>query len=360
MTLVCARGTAETLAEAGLLEAACGRFRLSIHELEAASMRQEVDENRRRRQTAQWLEALIGKLRDGIRQGHFEIIPLSPDAEAAPKGGRPDLPAERCLQALLQFTSAPGDAIWVDDRCVNAYLHREGVPIIGISDVLKVMVSRGALQPAEYYEVVHRLRAANVCFIPLQSDDVHYHLSQAVVADGDLRETCELAVLRRYIAACLLSGNMFQKLSTSQPSANPKGEVPFVVGIASAVADALIELWRDERCTEMERYARAQWLLDSLYTDHLGLFEAASLARPEQDDLYILGHSLAGLIGGAISLDWRRQNDGTPPRKRFMQWLWHHVLSPRFDAEPALMPAVADVVCSPKTGPGVMRVSVVG
>src|SRR5205814_2286850 len=101
--------------------------------------------------------------RQGIVNGTYTLIPAIPDDDP----DEPDPPTVRCMRTLLQCQTQPGEVLWFDDRWVNGYLRRDSTPIVGISEVLKALVSAGALTADEYYARLIRLRAANVRFLPL-------------------------------------------------------------------------------------------------------------------------------------------------------------------------------------------------
>lgn len=129
---------------------------------------------------------------------------------------------------------------WVDDRWVNGHVHRDGVPIIGVNDVLRALLQRGFLQESEYYATLLKLRAANVRYIPLEVGEILYHLQQAQVTNETVVETPELEILRRYIAACLLDDTRLQRPPMPEGALNPEGETAFVIGNMRATGEAMV------------------------------------------------------------------------------------------------------------------------
>ena len=78
------------------------------------------------------------------------------------------------------------------------------MPIIGINEVLLGLRNRDQLSDDEYFETLLKLRAGNVRYVPIEVDEILYHLSRTDCVNGGLVETKELTTLRRYLAACLL------------------------------------------------------------------------------------------------------------------------------------------------------------
>ena len=150
---------------------------------------------------------------------------------------------------------------------LSSYRHRDGgVPIIGIIEVLDVLLGASRLDKKEYFDLLARLRAANVRFIPLRASEILHHLMQARVQNGRVVETQQLAILRRYVANCLADGAALQR--PVEGSTN-SGEIPFVLNLGREVTDAIISLWKMAGDDVEACQARADWIMESLYLDHL-------------------------------------------------------------------------------------------
>lgn len=343
-TLYCHGNIPELLAEANLLRIICERYIVYIEKQEYEQIKAELYENERRCKILDWLGTLIDKLRQGIHNDTYEIIPVPSVKGTGSKNTDDKEPNFQCLLALLQFEAKEGDVIWVDDRYINSYFSRGSVPIIGINAVLKVLVSAGALKVDDYYEKLSKLRASDVRFIPVQKDEILYHLKQAKVENGKVIETNGLIILRRYVAECLLQGDMLQRPPLPEASPNKNGEVAFIIGLSRAINDALVEVWNTKENDEKNCLAHAEWLMDNLYIDHLGLLHVTSLPRNIQDDYYFIAVSFAGLISQAITLESGYYGKKPSARYRYFEWLFNRVLGKRFDIEPHLIPMVAETL----------------
>lgn len=342
--LYCLGSIPEVLAGAELLDIVCERFQVRIEQRQLDRVRNELKEHERRQTVAEWLDDLVDRIRRGIGDGTYEIIPTLSDKEGASEEASAENPDLGCLMALLRFEARDDDVIWADDRYANSYLRRDAVPIVGINEVLKALVSVGALKATDYYDRLGRLRAVNVRFIPVQEDDILHHLLQARVEKGKVVDTRGLTVLRRYIAACLWHGDILQRPPMPEGAPNENGEVAFVLSLGRAIISAFVELWATEDDDETACRARAEWLVTNLYLDHLGMFKATSLPRSVGDDRYLVAISLARLISQAIMLTPSRSGDGPSTRRRYFDWLFSRVLRKRFEADPHLVIAVSDIL----------------
>src|ERR1019366_6483154 len=94
---------------------------------------------------------------------------------------------------------------------IRGYQRRDSVPIISLVEALKAMLAVNELPESEYYQLLGRLRASKVFFLPLETGEILYHLRQANTTDRGLVESPELGVLRRYWAESLWRGRMIQR-----------------------------------------------------------------------------------------------------------------------------------------------------
>lgn len=344
-TLYCLGNIPEVLAGAGLLKTACERFEVHIGRREFERVCAELKETERRSAIGHWIEGLANRISRGIDDKTYEIIPTV-SAKETSKEPFTEPPDVDCLLTLLKFDAQEGDVIWADDRYMNSYLRRDAIPIIGISEILKALVSLDALKADEYYSKISQLRAGNTRFVPVQSDEILYHLRQAKIENHEIIETTNLSILRRYVAACLLQNEVLQQPPLPRSAPNPDGEIAFILNLARAVSEAIIGLWLDEAISEEDRLACAEWILSSLYLNHLGLRNLTSLSTPDQDEQYLVAISLVGLLSQAIALGPSRNAEERTARRSYFDWLFNRVLRRRFNADPHLLETVVELLKS--------------
>ena len=336
-------GIAAILAEVDMLRTVCDRFEVYLEKSELDSVRSELESYRRKNNLTSWLDRLINRIRDGRDSGIYEVIPYEGNEEAEVLDQQ-NL-SERLLRDLLSFKSEENDVIWSDDRFVNGYFSSGEIPIIGINEVLKGLVSSGSISDSKYYNTITRLRAANVRFIPIEEEEILYYLSRARVDEnGFLTETPELRILRRYIAACLLEKNILQFPSMSENTSNKEGEIAFVLNLALVIPRTIVSLWINES-SEEKCIAQSNWLIDKLYSELHGLFKTIGQEKPDQNDRQLAAMTLSGLIDGAISFPFKQGENGRPKQRTvYYEWLYKAFLHEKFEADPNLIIEVADVL----------------
>jgi hypothetical protein len=355
--------TASILADAGLLDFVCDHFQAFVTSSAVQLARGGVQEHTHRLEMIGWLQRLRERVRDGIDNRVYEIIPVTEEREPHRlERGLPENYDLLTLNDMFHFVVGEGDVIWVDDRYINGYGQREGAPIVAVTDVLKNLLSDGKISTADYYEKLLQLRRSNIRYLPLDADEILFHLRQAQVTDGVAVETDELAALRRYVAACLLDGENLQKSPQPEGSANLFGEINFVFETTSGVIDAMAALWGDETLAPEDAEARAEWLLSNLYTSRFGCRHLLPDAVAQRgDELYLVGIDIAEPFAKGIGVGEREifarilaEQDDTQPseevvqepsrRQRYFEWLKRRLVAPRVKADPGSMVGAAKVI----------------
>jgi hypothetical protein len=328
--LYCQSTAAKLLVGARLLRPACRTFRLHMLHEDANELKAAISSHERAKELSEWLSVLIQNIRQKVEEKRYEFMAAgSTPNEAGEMWDRSfDL---KCLSELLTFPPESTDRIWADDRYVNGYPRRDAVPIVSIVDVLKALVAAKELTTSEYYRLLNRLRASKCSFIPLETGEILNHLAQAPVASYALSETPEMGILRRYWAENLLRTSQLQRPGASP--ANAGGEIAFLLTSVNAVRDALAGLWATNLPqTDEEREARAEWLLEALYTDHLGVGAVAELPPGEIKDHELVGVSVGSLIAAGLEMRLERRCTSQALRD-YLYWLYHRILHHAFERD---------------------------
>ncbi|MBK9941548.1 MAG: hypothetical protein IPP13_08010 [Kouleothrix sp.] len=346
--LICRGNIPEVLIDAEVLDVITSRFRVFIERDEQERANEALFFENYQQETLAWLDRLISHVRTGLDNGTYQRLPET----TAEREDEREAFFSRCLTALFAFPVQEGDVIWVDDRFVNAYLHRDTAPIVGISDVLQAAFETGSLRVSRYYDILSRLRAADVRFLPVRSDEIVYALTQASVDErGGVIETEQLVQLRRYVARCLLQPDVLQWDSSPERMMAPlvrEGEASFIVGLHQAIDEALRMVWQAETPVH-ECRARATWIVDNLLFDPLMARTAFSLpTASDQQHLLVASHFTSLIIQGwALERDNVETDDTAavePVRQAYREWLEHWVIAPRIESEPLLIVAVANTL----------------
>jgi hypothetical protein len=351
-TLVLTPGTLALLADAQILEALCLNFSVLVDPIAIDIAKDEVDAAERRVQLSSWLKQLIEHIRTGLEIGTYELIEISDElrAKATEERSQTDQKNEDDLTIasftdLFLFAPRQNDALWIDDRFTTQYLHRDGVPIIGINEVLVGLRSRKELSDDEYFETILKLRAGNVRYIPIEVDEILYHLNRTDCVNGGLVETKELTILKRYLAACFLDNETLQRPVTRPNSDEWIGELGFVLNAQRVVADAIFETWNNPDVPSDIASIRSDWLLHRLYTGGFGIRELLPDPESRGDGLDLIGIDLGGLYMKALTMqDTKRVGEKLTCRQQYFHWLNTRLTTIRFRADPGSIAAVAKTI----------------
>jgi hypothetical protein len=337
--------TAGSLAGAQLLNQTCRHFRVFVDQQYLERIRAEVAEYDRHQELAGWLRRLKDRLSEGLGDGTY--VGISMGDELPPKTDDPELAANydfASVNDLIHFKARPGDVVWVDDRYTNSYSNMSGALIITVTDILASLRVRGKLTEADYYGKLTKLRAGNIRYLPLKKDEILFHLNRARVIQGRLIETEDLAVLRRYAAACLYDSNALQRPPVPDELPNKWGELHFVLETTGAVTDSIATVWEAEGENLDSVKARADWLVENLYVGKFGIRNLLPNSDPQSDGLYYVGLDLGELLAKGIGVgNPLTPEDEQSRRQQYFQWLDEKIIGPRIKADPAAVAAAAKV-----------------
>jgi hypothetical protein len=351
--------TAQVLSTAGLLDLTCEHFQAFIPASVIQLSRAGVQEHRHSLELVDWLKQLIERVRIGLDKGIYEVI----SADNLPERNDEESTANHnltTLNDLLHFKVETGDVVWVDDRFVNGFGQREGAPILSVTDILRKLLTDDKIDTAQYYNSLLKLRRSNIRYLPLDSEEILFHLRQTHIAGGGLVETEEMASLRQYIAACLLDGENLQRSPQPEGAANRFGEINFVYETVSGVSDAIATIWADENLATDYVELCSDWLLNNLYIGRFGcrhLLPDAVTRRSDEGRL--LGIDIAELFAKGITIsesptlagikhgqdiDSNRGQKERSRRQLYFHWLTSRFVFFRAKADPDSIAAAAEVM----------------
>lgn len=337
--LYCDGAIPETLAGAGLLPTVSQRFQVYISNQVFQRIKTDLVGHLNMRNLADWVDNLISRLNRGVDKQIYQVISVSPDKRKQLSDIRSPHPLDGVFAALLGFEIQQGDVIWTDDRWLNSHRHRDGVPIADVYDILKLLVSKGQMDEAGYYRLLHKLRSGNVIFIPIQRDEIVYHLRQAQInpTTGNIIETRQLETLRRYAASCLLQKEIIQRPPMSPGSPNEQGETAFVINFMRAISWALFDIWVDNDIAEDKRPILSEWIISNLYLDYLALFCAVSIPVGEENQNYHATLGIITILTAPLTSPIGFSDAEILSRKTYFSWLHERLLQRRFSADPQLL-----------------------
>lgn len=349
-TLFLMQGVAGVLARASLLERACNNFDVFISPSCVQEAEETVRHYERLARIADWLSDLINRISDGLDDGTYEFISLPDERIAQRDAGEDKLEQEfTATLDLFLFEPRQWDVIWVDDRALNKYPfrgdERVGVPITGISEILLALKTAGELDENDYYDILLRLRESDFRYLPLSEDEILHHLKQARIQDGRVIENEALSSIRRYYASCLLDKNILQLTSTHDDVPNPHSELPFVVQVVNAIANAIAGVWSDEKADVRAATARADWILNNLYTGNYGCSHLrrdnvpqSSVFTPEK----VIALDISNLLMRGVSMHGDPLvNESMQRRNYYFNWITERVITSSYASNRKVVKATA-------------------
>ena len=306
------------LSRAKILLPACEYFRVYIQDGERRRLERLLEFEARRSR----LRARLRPILDRVQAGMGAKWHLLPELNRAPE--YPLAPEFRCMAELMEAEPGPGVYVCIDDRHLNAFANLgQKVPITTIYDVLWDLRKREAISAEMVFGQLHKMRVANLRYLPVTKEDILFHVRVASIHEGEVVESPELAGLRQYVATCLSEPNRLQLPPFAEKLPNPNGEIAFLMDVLSATRDALRELWTNVSAANLEDVeSRADWLLHNLWCDSSALPRILRNQGRDEPSAAIYGSGLAQLYIQGLSLKTNYNDKEAPsPRKYYFTWI---------------------------------------
>jgi len=332
----------ETFADLGLLDVLARHFQVFIEQQEFQRLQEEILSSERREALANWVAGLIAHLNEATQAVRYEMISsesLADIDEAGPKalGEVADELGVASLLTIIRLQGGSGDRAWIDDRWANSHHTAGRTPIMDSTDVLQQLAVRGIISRERYYDIISRMRAEGVCFVPASKDEILHHLTAARVDENGVSETTGLRNLRRGLAASFLDARFLRPTKTDGPSFDP-GEYEFLIRSISAVSEALTTLWLASDVQQNERLRKADWIVSKLSVPHHALRKIAG-AEAYGSDAYAFAVVAASLLTRTVRFPTNKAGDEAA--RAYNAWLYHRMLEQRFVLEPELLTQTA-------------------
>jgi hypothetical protein len=140
-------------------------------------------------------------LSEFIESGKITIAPVSVRTITDPVLNHPSM-------ELFDLDDS-AEAIVSDDRFFNKHKHIPCLdstkPILTTLDVLDMLYKMQTISRNEMFSARTQLRQFGYIFIPIDSEELNYHLSNAQIINGKLQETAELKAIRENLLLIKLS-----------------------------------------------------------------------------------------------------------------------------------------------------------
>jgi hypothetical protein len=287
-----------------------------------------------------WLQALLRQLNQGVRTGIYRLSPNPINETLFNLGFNME-----CMHTLLETPPDNNSLIWIDDRYSNSVSFNQ-VPTAGTIDILSMLVDAGKINIDSYYEYLIKLRAANYRYLPLDINEILYHLLQAPISHGHLNETLELKIIRRYIAACMEQPNDIQyPLNLSENIPNKQGEIAFVGGLKLSIYNIFPLIWTRAEDEESRRIY-AEWVFNNLFVDYMAIIEAY-----HEQLVDYRTHRLTPDLAALSMQFWKLYEDDENQNKDvgglvadFTNWIWDRLLKPQTLVNPGLLDQITNQI----------------
>ena len=228
-------GQAEELASAGVLRTLCEKAQATVEALEAARIRREVSKQNGDTKLKTEVQRLLAHLSNGIDKGKYHVHvgkPVKLKNHEAPLESW-----ERALTEAIDFAESRSTLVCLDDRMIRRHSTIGKAPLCDSWDILNHLHDRGAISADAFQDFRSKMRAANLRYLPVSTEEIISCVQRAPIQNDQLIETPELACLRRYVAATLLDHARLQG-----PVRDPAGRVHPREGISSAVYSNIRDL----------------------------------------------------------------------------------------------------------------------
>ena len=203
------------------------------------------------------IERIRSALQTGITNGKVKTAPIvSPiKPTTTPDESQvqliPDHPTNGILALAKQY-----NAIVVDDRFIGQYDHIDAestvTPVFSSLDVIDVLASSCSITEEDRMAYRTLLRKAGYILVPVEVDELIYHLDNASVIDGEVEVTAELKAIRDNLLLVRLNGC---NLSVEKDD--------WLRMLFRTFRDTLEDLWKTGG-DQSEVKARSDWILNQL------------------------------------------------------------------------------------------------
>lgn len=332
------------LEKAKLLEKVCHNYEVLIERKFIDRIKSEISDYEKDQETKSWLQTAEKRLSEGFSNGKYIGISVEERQSFEESKIQENIDVD-VVTELLQLAPQNEAYIWIDDRSVNSHSNSSQIPIITVTDILKTLFLNGELTKEEYFKSLNRLRSGNFRYIPLTTEEILHHLSEAKIISQKVVETEDLSILRRYTAACLLDEHQLQKPPTDKPGPNIFGEIKFVLEMTGVVPEAMVEVWKETEDLNQAEIL-TDWLFDNLFIGKYGVRRLLPPKANEGDGTYEMGLDFGELLTKALVMHNKVKFDGESKtrRQQYFDWLNRRLIIPRLKSDPNVGKVAARVL----------------
>ena len=329
-------GQAEELSLAGVLQMLCEKTQATIETNDANRLRHEVSKERTEEDLKKEIQRLLNHLSSAIGKAKYQVH-VGKLFERK-EGESPLQPPERALYEAIEFAEQGQIPVCIDDRLVRRHSTIAKAPLCDMWDILHYLQSSGAITDDIFLDTRSRMRAANLRYLPVSTEEILSCVRSAPIQNGELLETPELACLRRYIAATLLDHQTLQNSVRDQEGNVHPREAIWPARLQAAITKALADVWLNANPANNHTQLQADWIWFNLWFDERLPAELFGHKLPDYNPADIVARQVGSLFGFGVGLYESAANSTTiaDRRKRYFQWLTERVVTPLLPNNPDL------------------------
>lgn len=277
--IICSASALAELARQNLLESAVDDFTLVAKESEIEIMRAEVESEFERQRLSVWIAEEIEHVRRGLASGAYALQPL-PVSSAPPSSN------DAVSLSIVEPCQDHSALMWVDTVTASHPGDSAQSPILNIYDVLAGLRESRQIDEAHFYEIMLRMRDANVLCLPLTPAEILFCLRHSRMQGSALVEDGPLSILRRNLALSLEPKRESKYLEATRAYAE---------SLLCVAEEAIVRCWVESPVDPGVAVAWADWLFECVSK------AALAVVPPEQEPSKLAG-IFAGIIARAFQL----------------------------------------------------------
>ena len=334
MTVHLDSGQAEELALADVLQTLLEKTQVTIGASDANRLRHEVSKERADEELKKEIQRLLAHLSSAIGKAKYQVhVRNSFEHE---DGKFPLQPPERSLYEAIDFAEQGQIPVCVDDRSVRRHSTIGKAPLCDTWDVLHHLQGCNAINDEAFRDARSRMRAANLRYLPVSTEEILSCVCSAPIQNGELQETPELVCLRRYTAATLLDHQTLQNSIRDQEGNVHPREAIWPARLQVAITKAMADVWLNSNPANNHAHIQADWIWFNLCFDERLPAELFGHKLPDYDPADIVARQIASLFSLGFGLYESATSSATvvARRKRYFNWLTECVVTPLLPNDP--------------------------
>ncbi|MDR5813844.1 hypothetical protein QCE62_09625 [Caballeronia sp. LZ033] len=235
----------------------------------------------------------------------------------------------RGLFEFLQSEPVSNGVFACDDRFVTGYPSFGSAPVVGIYELLRALRISHALSDEGYFEKLLQLRSANVMFLPVEADEVLFHLKRAPIVEEEVVETQALAVLRRYLARVGLQERRLKVGEFPAIKSDRPDEINVFISTRRLTDECLTKVWSSKSHSEEQSVAWATWIWSQLRMER-PMGEHPSIKRDHDSLATFTAVTFSAALSIIVNL---AVGHSDARRDAYAKWLGDRVIKNRFHAD---------------------------